>query len=219
MRLAILLSLMCMVIVNDVMAQQRYVTDEIVITLRTGPSTQNAIIRNLNSGAALTILEENDEGNYARVRLNDGTEGWVLTQYLQNDMTGDQLNAAAERNLAAAREQIEELQAQVEQLSGDLTTATSELGTLRSSEEDLSTELADIRQVSASAIELRDQNESLRRRVNDLDAEVDVITMENDQLRSRDNQNWFIIGAAVLFGGIIIGLVAPSLRPKKRSSW
>ena len=38
-------------------------------------------------------------------------------------------------------------------------------------------------------------------------------------LAGRNSQNWFIVGAAVLFGGIVIGLVAPSLRRKRRSDW
>jgi SH3 domain protein len=202
-----------------VMAQQRYVSDELVITLRPGPSTQNAIIRNLTSGDGVTILEEEEGGTYARVRTTDGTEGWVLTQYLQDSPTGDQLRAAAERDLSAARDRVAALEEDVESLSTDLAAANAELAALRSSEDDLSTELADIRQASASAIEMRDQNQSLRGRVNVMTAELEAATIENGSLRSRKNQNWFIVGAAVLFGGIIIGLVAPSLRPKKRSGW
>lgn len=201
------------------MAQQRYVSDELVITLRTGPSTQNAIIRNLTSGDALTILEENSDGNYARVRTADGTEGWVLTQYLQDGPTGDQLNAAARRDLSQAREQIDGLEARVAELTASLADANQELGTLRTSESSLTAELSDVRDASASAIETRDQNQNLRRRVNELDQQLDVITLENESLRSRSSQNWFVIGAAVLFGGVVIGLIAPSLRPRKRSSW
>ncbi len=167
----------------------------------------------------MTILEENDNGDYARVSIADGTEGWVLTQYLQNAPTGDQLYATSERNLAAAAQRTEGLSEQVETLTRELETANAELAALRSAESSLSTELDDIRRVSASAIELREQNQSLRRRVTELDAELDAVTIENNDLRSRNNQNWFVIGAAVLFGGVIIGLVAPSLRPKKRSGW
>ena len=43
--------------------------------------------------------------------------------------------------------------------------------------------------------------------------------MENAALGGRSSQNWFIVGAGVLFGGIVIGLIAPSLRRKRRSDW
>jgi len=67
MKYGIFLLLLLPAFAGQAVAQQRYVTDEIVITLRTGPSTQNAIIRNLESGDGVTILEESDDGSYARV--------------------------------------------------------------------------------------------------------------------------------------------------------
>jgi SH3 domain protein len=204
---------------NVAFAQQRYVTDELVITFRTGPSAQNAIIRNLSSGAALTILEERADVGYARVRAANGDEGWVLTQYLENEPGGDQLHEAAERELAQSRDRMAELEAQLQDVSGSFESASSELNSSRETGVRLSSELENIREASASAIELRDQNESLRRRVSELSAQVDVVAIENNQLRSRSTQNWFVVGAAVLFGGFILGLVAPSLRPRKKSSW
>jgi SH3 domain protein len=45
------------------------------------------------------------------------------------------------------------------------------------------------------------------------------LTADNARLGSRNNQNWFVVGAAVLLAGIVVGLVAPSLRRKRRSDW
>jgi SH3 domain protein len=81
-------------------------------------------------------------------------------------------------------------------------------------------ELTDIRSAAANALTIRDQNENLRRQVAELTTQVDAASMEIAQLESSSRQNWFIVGAAVLFGGIVIGLIAPSLRPRRRkSSW
>lgn len=219
MRQGIVLFAFLVTAATTALAQQQYVSDDLVITLRTGPSTQNAIVRNLSAGQVVTVLERLPGGEYARVRTADGTEGFALTQYLQDSPTAELRLQTTARELADAREQLETLQTRVEELTAGLSAANSELGTLRTTEAGLSNELADIRQASASVIEVREQNESLRRRVTELDAQLDVVTIENNELRSRNNQNWFVIGAAVLFGGIVIGLVAPSLRPKKRSSW
>lgn len=122
--LVLLTSVTCVV-----QAQIRYVSDELVITVRTGPSTQNAILRNLSSGDRVEILEENEDGSYARVRTDSGTEGWALTQYLQEGLTGDQRAAAAERDLATARARVDELEAQVAELSAALDqTRTEQIG-------------------------------------------------------------------------------------------
>jgi SH3 domain protein len=200
-------------------AQTRYVSDELTITLRTGPSTQNQILRNLTSGAAVEVLQELPDEGYTRVRTTDGTEGWVISRYLQTDRIAAQRLTVAERDLAQARERIGTLEAQVAELSGSLDETRSALNQAQSSGEDLTAELADIRSASANAITLRDQNESLRRRVTELSQQVDVVAMDNAELRSRSRQNWFVVGAAVLFGGVVIGLIAPSLRPRRKSTW
>jgi SH3 domain protein len=83
----------------------------------------------------------------------------------------------------------------------------------------VSQELASIKTAAANVVEIRDQNESLRQRLIDRERQVEQLTAENGALSGRNSQNWFIVGAGVLLGGIVIGLVAPSLRRKRRSDW
>ena len=67
------------------MASDRlYVSDSFTITLRTGPSTENKIIRMLSSGQKLEILEAQEKWSHVKAVLNNGTEveGWVRNQYL-----------------------------------------------------------------------------------------------------------------------------------------
>lgn len=200
-------------------AQTLYVDDELLITLRTGPSNRNAIIRNLESGERVEVLEDNGEG-YARVRvLEDGAEGWALTQYLTGQPTGDQRVAAFEQEIQTARQRVTELEQQVGELTTELTAARESLAATQAQNTDLGSELASIRDASENALEIRDRNENLRRRVSELTQQVESATMINAELRSRSRQNWFIVGAGVLLGGIVIGLIAPSLRPKRRTNW
>jgi SH3 domain protein len=83
----------------------------------------------------------------------------------------------------------------------------------------VSQELSDIRTAAANVVEIREQNSRLQQRLVQRDREVEELTAENARLAGRNNQNWFVVGAAVLLGGIVIGLVAPSLRRKRRSDW
>jgi SH3 domain protein len=200
-------------------AQTRYVSDELIITFRTGPSSQNAILRNLSSGTEVQILEESPDQGYARVRLADGTEGWVLTQYLQTEPTDSRRLETAERNLATARERLAALETQVATLETDLAAARTALGASEADAAAMRADLTDVRSASANAIALRDENESLRRQVAELTTQADAAAMEISELESASRQNWFIVGAAVLFGGIVIGLVAPSMRPRRKTSW
>jgi SH3 domain protein len=200
-------------------AQTRYISDEFFVPFRTGPSTQNAITRNLVSGTRIEIVEEREDAGYARVRLQDGTEGWVQSQYLQPEPIAEARLQAATRELSAARGQVADLEQRIAELTTSLATTTGDLSEARSQGEQAGAELADVRAASAEALQTRAENENLRRRVAELESAAETASLQIDELRGRERQNWFIIGAAVLLGGIVIGLVAPTLRRKRRSSW
>lgn len=215
-----LLGLIIMVVAFGASAQEtRYVTDRTIVELRRGPSIEYLIVRNLEAGERVEVLEENDEG-YSRVRVVDqGTEGWILTRFLTPEPIARERLAVAERNLAAARERVTSLEAQTQQLSRDLAATREELQQAQGNHATASKELADIRTAAANVVEIRDQNNRLQQRLVQRDREVEELTAENRALAARSNQNWFVVGAAVLLGGIVIGLVAPSLRRKRRSDW
>ena len=201
-------------------AQTMYVTDELVITVRTGPSTQNSITANLSSGDEVELLEQDQESGYSRVRLaGSEREGWVLTRYLMDNPTADQALSQTQRELNAARARIETLEEQLQATTVNLEQTRAELGDSQSTAGSISAELEDIRTAAANAIEIRDQNESLRRRNSELTIELELLTQESARLASRSRQNWFVVGALVLASGIVVGLVAPSLRRKRRTDW
>ena len=201
-------------------AQTRYVSDEVVITFRRGPGTEYAITRNLTSGDSVEVLEERaEEEGYARVRLPDGTEGWVLARYLQDEPTAALRLEAATRELTRSDRDAAALEAEVARLTGELEQTQGALEETLGRSEGLEAELGDVRSASASALETRSRNESLSLEVSDLTEQLRNAEAQASQLQSRNRQSWFIVGAAVLFGGIVIGLVAPSLRRSRRSSW
>ena len=102
---------------------------------------------------------------------------------------------------------------------GTLASTQRELQDAEGANTDMAAELNDIRSASASAISLRDQNKSLRQRVIDMEREMNRVTMENRELASRANREWFVIGAAVLIVGMLLGIIVPKLKPRRRSSW
>jgi SH3 domain protein len=188
--------------------------------LRRGPSTEYLILRNLEAGEQVDVLEQNEEQGYSRVRVADqGTEGWILTRFLTAEPIARERLAVAERTLTGARERVATLEAQNEQLTRDLAATRTELEQARANHETASRELADIRTAAANVVEIRDRNTSLQQRLVQRDQEVEQLTADNARLAGRSNQNWFVVGAAVLLAGIVIGLVAPSLRRKRRSDW
>ena len=74
---------------GQVHAETLYVTDSIELDIYLRATTDSPVIGKAQTGDALTVLET--AGALTRVRLSNGTQGWISNQYLVNQLssTGD----------------------------------------------------------------------------------------------------------------------------------
>ncbi|MGE0083197.1 MAG: TIGR04211 family SH3 domain-containing protein [Desulfococcaceae bacterium] len=77
---AIFSGICVLILFSSAYASTMYVTDKIEIMMRRGASTEYKIIKKLLSGDAVEVLEK--QGSWTRIRIQDGMEGWVNTQFL-----------------------------------------------------------------------------------------------------------------------------------------
>ncbi len=82
------------------LAETRYVSDRLEITMRSGKSTSHGIIRMLRSGTQLNVLETDNDSGYSRVRTREGKTGWVLSRFLMKGQAARDKLATAEKKLA-----------------------------------------------------------------------------------------------------------------------
>jgi SH3 domain protein len=196
----------------------RYVSDELEITMRNGQGLEFGIRKMLKSGTELTVLE-NDPSGYSKVRTSDGVEGWVLSRYLNNNPSAREQLAAKEQRIANLELEVTSYKEELAQLSSQTSEADDQNMSLKETAQRLSKELDDLRRTASNAVALENENRQLKERLQQIDHEIQSIVIENNTLKDNDAKNWFLIGAAVLFGGMLIGLVMPSLRMRKKSSW
>lgn len=198
----------------------RYVTDQLEITLRSGQSTKHQIIRMLPSGTPVELLETDDETKYSRVRTSDdGTEGWVLTRYL------DEQPSARER-LVKINQQVKQLSDDNRKLQQTLKETTREkerlsnaLNASDSKNEQLSRELAHIKQISAATIEVDRANQDLKTELERLKSRYEQAENTIDTLRDDSNRKWVMVGAGIILLGMLIGLIIPKIRWRRKSDW
>lgn len=214
-----LLGVALMMVAATAVGQTLYVSDQLVITVRTGPSTENSIITNLVTGDAVEVLQANAETGYTRVRIQSGDVGWVLGRYLVATPVSQDRLIIAESDLAEAQATVATLEGSVAMLAAELEVTGRRLEETETENASLTKELADLRAASENVLSIRDQNESLRRRLNERNEEAELLAIDNDLLRSRATRDWFIAGGGVLLAGIIVGLIAPGLRRRRRSQW
>ncbi|MES9992877.1 MAG: TIGR04211 family SH3 domain-containing protein [Candidatus Thiodiazotropha sp.] len=181
-----LLSLCLFGFSSSLLAEIRYVTDELQLSLYELINSKGKLLKRLKSGDQLELLEE--EGLFAKVRTPEGVEGWTKSGFLITEKP--------------ARTQLSELQQQHQALTQKLEDNKAELQKSRQALDNLK------QQEEQANAELQDQLANTEGVV----AALDRIQQENEALRSSQNHvhsaiplNWGLIAAAI---GFVLGLIA-----------
>lgn len=186
----------------------RYVSDQLKIPMRTGQSDRHKILRFPKSGDALTVLETNEETGFSHVRTQSGKEGWVMSKDLMNIPSARNRLAVAEEKMSRLRE-----------IEKQMTALESERNQLNSQNVHLNKQLAEIRRVSSNAIQISEENETLRTKTIEMERNIQLLQQENDSLQDRSYRNWFMTGAAVVIVSMLFGILLTRIRWRKKSSW
>ena len=200
-------------------AQTAWVTDQFEVTLRTGPSTSNALRLSPSSGTRLEILETDSESGYSRVRTSGGTEGWVLTRYLMNQPSAREQLAELNQQLSSATDEGSSLAVELSTLRGEYREAEQNITRLEREKQSLESELEEIRATAANVLTINRRNQELQEKLTNNEIETDRLSEEVRTLSGQSNRGWFITGALVLFGGMILGLIVPKMRWQRRSRY
>ncbi len=200
-------------------AEPAWVSDQFEITLRSGPSTSNAIQLMVDSGTRLEVLERDAESGYSRVQTQGGTEGWVLTRYLMNEPSAREQLQTLTSQLTNANSRGTSLNSQLQAIRAEQNAATSEIATLEREKAAVEEELAEIKRTAANVLAINDQNKSLMDQLAAAQIRADTLEQENRELASQTTRYWFMAGALVLLIGIVLGIWLPRIRWQRRSRY
>ena len=196
----------------------RYVSDELEITMRNGKGVKFAIRKMLSSGTKLNVLET-DPAGYSKVRTSNGVEGWVLTRYLDNMPSSRAQLASSEQRVANIELELAKYKSEIEALSSQNSDTDTQNLTLTETSQRLSKELDNLRRTASNAVALDNENRQLKQQLQEIDHQTQLLIIENSGLKDSDAKHWFMIGAAVLFAGMLLGLILPRLRFQRKNSW
>lgn len=199
-------------------AATMYISDQLTVPLRRGPSNNHKIINAaLPSGLALEVLGEDGNTGFTRVRTPNGTEGWVPTQYLVSQPIAKERLAAATKRIETLEAQLKSTRENYQDVRGERSEIQGRAADLAKENERLQNELAEIRRVSATAIAQYEENNQLKADNASLQTQV---TQLSEQVRSLERNamlRWFLAGGGLVLVGLALGAWIKS-RPK-RSSW
>lgn len=212
-----ILIFLSVIAMNNVVAETRYVMDVIYIGVRENPddvSQQTAVIK---SGTKLEVLDTLDD--YVQVRTEKGEIGWVKARYLTNEpIAALKLESAASRieNLGASNSRLKQ---EVGTLKARLSEVEKENKSMNRNLAKVSKENDRISEIAKKPLELSRQTQELTDQVTSLTSQVEALSAENNSLKESSGQDWFLAGAGVVIAGIIVGLVVPRMRLRRRSEW
>ena len=196
-----------------------WLIDELWVNVRTGAGDQFRILKTIPSGTRMETLQDEPENGYYNVRTEEGIEGWIPERFVQEEPTAElQLEAlVAERD--RLQEQVTELDERYTSLLADRGDVTGELDTLRSENQRLTTELREITQISEDAINLDQRNQQLSEENASLRNELDVARQNLSNTRETRESRMLIAGGSLIVLGLIMGILLPKVRSKRRDSW
>ena len=216
---------------GEVRAETRYVTDQLIITLRQGKGNEYKIIKTLKTGTPLEIIEDGD--TYLYVRTKEGETGYVLTQYVTKKLPGAVIISQLTKERDQLQATLDSLQSRNRELKDEYTSVADEkdaaISTLAAQRQELSqtlesTEKAlkaateksnDLFEQSKNVIEITEERDHLRGLAEKQTSEVHLLQLENSKLRKSGMIKWFLAGGSVFFIGWISGKVSR----RKRSHW
>ena len=196
-----------------------WVSDEFEITLRSGPSTSNAIQLMVGSGMQLEVLERDPDSGYSRVSTLAGTEGWVLTRYLMNERSAREQLESLSSELTNANSRGTSMGSQLTAIKSEYDAANNSIATLEREKAAVENELAEIRRTAANVLGINEQNQSLMDQLATAQIRADTLEQENRQLSSQTTRYWFMSGGLLLLVGIILGIWLPRIRWQRRSGY
>ena len=216
-RPGMLLLLLNFLAVTAYAQEQRYITDEILVPVRSGAGGEYRIVnKGLSSGTPITLFSLSEDGVWAEVETRGGTRGWLRAQYIQAELPTKILLEQAEARYRELEADRDKLVSMLDDTQSEAYAADGELAELRVRLATTDAELLEIRRISGAAIELDERNQSLARELENKRSEAELLKLENVRLKERIDSNMIIDGALAVLLGVIIAALAPRLMPKRR---
>ena len=214
----ILLGLVLLASATSAYAETRYISDVLVVTVRDQKGDNYNVLETLTTATPIEILEE--DKTYVKVKTPKGTVGYILKQYITKELPKalqikqlngqvsdlqaqlDQLREKSQESLDTASQS----QAQIDSLTKQLEQTRQELATVNNKYQQLLKN-------SENVVNLTTENEQLIEQNKLINSELLVLREENQNFHRSNMIQWFIAGAAVFFGGWLIGKIS---RKKQR---
>jgi SH3 domain protein len=215
---------------SSVLAETRYVSDRLIVSVRDGQDQNAAVLGYIETGASVDILEEKE--NLLKIRTKDGIEGWVRAQYIVSEKPKALIVENMKNEITALNKEIETLknnqdsasntlseskkmyQEKIEELKEEVSINQKFAAKAKSDFIQLNKKYTTLLKNSENTEKLIGEVERLKKL--NVELNIEVKSLRKDR-KNPLKSNWiqsFIAGAGVLLFGFILG---GSVKKKKRA--
>lgn len=213
-----LLPILLIAVSLPVCAKTAYISDQLKITMRSGESTTHKVVKMLPSGMQVNVISQDSKTGYSKIRLSNGTTGYVLTRMLLNERPARERLAEAEEQLQVLRQEPDKLGSQLATLQDNHQALQLQYESLAQQNDQLNSEIESLRLAAAEPMRIARERDMAVEKNRQLNDELATLKLSNQRLTDKTEQNWFVIGAAAIIVGIVLGLILPRLRVRRRRS-
>ncbi|NOQ52904.1 MAG: TIGR04211 family SH3 domain-containing protein [Desulfuromonadaceae bacterium] len=213
-----LLTLTLLLIVSTVsFAETRYVTDQLIITVRSNKTNNHEILTTLRTASPVKILEEGAE--YLKVRTSKGIEGYVRKQYVSKAIPKKIQIEQLQQQRATLESQLQQQRQEFQEKSGlamtslkQLETLGDELKTTRLQLEQIKSDYDKLKKSSDNVVNLAAERDQLLEENSRMTNELVVLQEENRNFHRSNMIQWFLAGGGVFLIGWLIGKISRKKR-------
>lgn len=198
-------------------AETRYISDILVVSLRNGPALSYTALRALKTGESFEVLDE--QNKFIKVKTSQGLEGWLPKQYTMSSRPNLLLAKSLKEQIYQLKKENEQLVKIKEDLSHQLSSngenilklkheMTSKKSTDQTEIERLTQELDEINQKYSQFVADNNGSINIKKNLNKLTVDyknsqekLKALEEEVSRLNNRTALYWFLAGGGVFFFG------------------
>jgi SH3 domain protein len=198
-----------------VLAETRYIKPSSEIAVRKGQGVEFKIIAIVKDGASVELLTEDD--SYARVRLGNGKEGWMLKRFLSDVPPLADVVASLRSKKNELEQKEAELMQNIEELSSSLAKTRKELDSTLTERNQMWADFQTLQRETADVVKIKNELLETRKNNTHLTQELASTKKNSERLRKSFAIKWFLAGGSVLLLGMLIGGVLSGKSRRKNS--
>lgn len=211
----VMLVLLVLADADDTQAETRYVKPRGEALVRTGQGNEYKIVAVVKEGAAVEMLEENDD--YAFVRLSNGVEGWIVRRYLKREPPVDTLVDELQKEKEVLQQKESEAARKIEEMTSMIAAAKTDLDMLVGERDKILSDYQTLQRDTADVMKIRNDMQKTAEENRALVEKIVVLEAENARMKKDRTVNWFLAGGGVLCFGILLGKMPSPSRRRKAS--